>query len=68
MSAAESESTEESTIVEAIRTVTPGYRSHEDTEMDVIGWSIFLGLVVLLIPLLPFLLIVWAISKVLERF
>lgn len=67
MSAAESESTEESTVVEVLRTVTPGYRSHEDTDMNVIGWGIFLGLVVLLVPLLPFILIVWAISKVLER-
>lgn len=34
--------------------------------MDVIGWGHFLALLVLLMPLLPFLVIVWAVSKVLE--
>lgn len=32
--------------------------------MDVIGWSIFLGLLVLLVPMLPFLVIGFLISKV----
>jgi hypothetical protein len=32
--------------------------------MDVFGWGMFLGLLVLLVPLLPFIIIVWAISKV----
>jgi len=36
-------------------------------EMDIIGWSLFLGLVVLLVPLLPFIVIVWLISKLAER-
>lgn len=34
--------------------------------MDVIGIGIFLGLLVLLVPLAPFIVIVWAISKLIE--
>jgi len=47
-------------------TVGPGYRDRPDAEMDTIGWAIFLGLLVLLVPLLPFLVIVWVVSKVVE--
>lgn len=54
-------------VRETIRTVTPSYHGRPDEEMDVIGIGIFLGLLVLLVPLLPFLLVVWVISKVLER-
>ncbi|WP_254536724.1 DUF7535 family protein [Halomarina litorea] len=50
----------------ALRTVTPEYFGREDREMDAIGWGLFLGLVVLLVPLLPFIVIVWAVSKVAE--
>ena len=46
-----------------MRTVTPPFRGHPDAEMTTIGIAYFLGLVVLLIPLLPFIAIVWAISK-----
>lgn len=31
--------------------------------MSTIGFSIFLGLLVLLVPLLPFILIVWLLTK-----
>ncbi|WP_254272626.1 DUF7535 family protein [Haloarcula marina] len=55
-----------SLLPEPLRTVTPLTGSHRDESMDVIGWGIFLGLVVLLLPLLPFILIVWLISKVTE--
>lgn len=49
-----------------LRTVTPGSRPRPDMEMDSIGWALFLGLVVLLVPLLPFVAIVWDLSKLLE--
>lgn len=49
-----------------LRTVTPPYRGRPDAEMDSIGWALFLGLVILLVPLLPFILIVWAIAKLTE--
>lgn len=55
-------SNEESTVREAIRTVTPEYFGRPDREMDAIGWSIFLGMVILLVPLLPFIIIVWVIA------
>ncbi|QZY00345.1 DUF7535 family protein [Halobaculum rubrum] len=48
------------------RTVTPGYTSHSDDEMNVVGWAVFLGLLVLLVPLLPFVAVVWGVSKVIE--
>ncbi|QSG07108.1 DUF7535 family protein [Halapricum desulfuricans] len=67
MSEDESEPSGDSAVVEALRTVTPGYSSHRDVEMDVIGWSVFLGLVVLLVPFLPLLIVVWLISKALEK-
>jgi len=50
-----------------LRTVTPGTRGHKDPEMDVIGWSMLIGMLVLLVPLLPFIVIVWLITKVLDR-
>jgi hypothetical protein len=45
------------------RTVTPGYGSHEDTSMDVIGWIILLGILTLLFPLIPLFLGVVLIGK-----
>lgn len=53
-------------LTRAYRTVTPEYVGRDDVEMDVIGWGIFLGLVVLLVPLLPFLVILWVVGKVLD--
>lgn len=46
------------------RTVTPPYGGRADAEMHTIGIAYALGLVVLLIPLLPFLALTWLISKV----
>lgn len=48
----------------AYRTVTPGYDARSDDEMNAIGWAIFLGIAALLLPLLPFAIIVWGVSKV----
>ena len=47
----------------ALRTVTPGTRGHPNAGMDAFGWGVFLGLVVLFVPLLPFLAIVWVVTK-----
>lgn len=62
-----SESDDQNGLTGTLKTVTPEYFGRPDMEMDVIGWSLFLGLVVLLVPLLPFILIVWLISKLAER-
>ena len=51
-------------VTRAYRTVTPVPRGHADSEMNAIGWGMFLGLLLLLVPLLPFIVIVWAVSKV----
>lgn len=47
-----------------LRTVSPGPRGRPDAEMDVIGWSILLGLAILLVPMLPFLLVGYVILKI----
>jgi hypothetical protein len=57
----------DSTVLEVVRTVTPPYGDRPNVEMNTIGWGLFLGLVILLIPLLPFVVIIWAISRLLER-
>ncbi|ADE05097.1 MULTISPECIES: DUF7535 family protein [Haloferax] len=48
----------------AYHTVTPGSHMRPDSEMDSIGWTMFLILVVLLVPFLPFIAIVYVLSKV----
>ena len=50
----------------ALRTVTPGYFGREDREMNTIGWGLFFGMLLLLVPLLPFIVIVWVVSKLFE--
>ena len=46
-----------------IRTVTAPYRSRSDDEMNAIGMVYGLLLVVVLIPLIPFLVLIWLFSK-----
>jgi hypothetical protein len=60
---AESDESSDSILPEPLRTVTPPSRTHPNQDMDIIGWGIFL---VLLVPLLPFIIIVWVISKIVE--
>ncbi|AKU06590.1 MULTISPECIES: DUF7535 family protein [Haloferax] len=48
----------------AYHTVTPGTRPRTNSEMDSIGWTMFLILVVLMVPFLPFIAIVYVLSKV----
>lgn len=50
-------------LTKAYRSVSPRYTSHSNAEMDSIGWAIFLGMLVLLLPLLPLLVIVWALER-----
>lgn len=51
---------------EVLRTVTPGVKGKRDPDMDVIGWGILLGMLVLLVPLLPFIIIVVVFTKLLD--
>ena len=60
----ETEDGETAPVKKALRTVTPSYRGRPDSEMTTIGIAYFLGLVVLLIPLLPFIVVVWIVSKI----
>jgi len=61
-----SESEEPGALTRAYRTVTPRMRGRPDPEMDAIGLTILAGLLVLLIPLLPFVVIVWLLTKLLD--
>jgi len=47
-----------------IRTVTAPYRSRSDGEMNVMGMLLGLGLVIVMIPLIPFIVLVWVLSKI----
>jgi uncharacterized membrane protein YhdT len=62
----ETEQEQAGALERAYRTVTPSTGYRPDVEMDVIGWSIFLGLVFLLLPLLPFIVIIWVVTKLLR--
>lgn len=44
-------------------TVTHRYVSRPDGEMSLVGWGMFALLLVLLVPLLPFLVVAWVVSK-----
>jgi hypothetical protein len=57
---------DESTLEPVYRTLGKPFRARADAEMDAIGWTIFLGMVILFVPLLPFILLVWVITKVLD--
>ncbi|WP_336035501.1 DUF7535 family protein [Halobacterium yunchengense] len=48
------------------RSVSRLSREYRNAEMSSIGWTIFLGLVVVMLPLLPFLVAVWAVGKFLD--
>ena len=46
-----------------IRTVTKPYRSRSDSEMSILGLVWGLLLLVIVIPLIPFIVVVWVLSK-----
>ena len=51
-----------------LRTVTAPYRSRADGEMNAIGIIYGLGLVLVLIPLLPFIVVIWVLGKLADAF
>ena len=66
MSDAESAADESTTAKAVYRTLGEPFRARADAEMDAIGWTIFLGMLILLVPLLPFIVLVWLITKLLD--
>jgi hypothetical protein len=58
--------TDESAVGTVSRTLGKPFRARRDAEMDVVGWSLVVGLSILLLPLLPILLLVWLITKALD--
>jgi len=61
-----SDSDDDSRLPEPLRTVTPPSGTHPDASMNAIGWLVFLGLLVILLPVLPILLLIWLFSKATE--
>jgi len=59
----ESEGADEGQPGEQLRTVTRSYLGRPDLEMDVVGWTMFLLLLVVIVPLLPFFALFWLVSK-----
>jgi hypothetical protein len=57
---------EEEPVREAYDTVTPPYKGRSDTEMNLIGYMIIGGLLILLVPLAPFILVLWLASRLLR--
>lgn len=51
-------------VEKVLRTVVPGSKGHRDTSMDTIGWVILLGVVVVLLPLIPIVLVGWLGLKI----
>ena len=51
-------------VKRVVRTVTPPFRSHGDAEMNTIGWLLFLGMLFILVPLIPFLVAYLVVTKV----
>jgi len=51
-------------VEKVLRTVMPGSKGHRDTSMDTIGWVILLGVVVVLLPLIPIVLVGWLGLKI----
>ena len=56
-------SAEENVDAGLLRTVTAPYRSRSDSEMNLIGLLYGLGLVIVLLPLLPFIVLLWLAGK-----
>ncbi|MDY6817530.1 MAG: hypothetical protein SVG88_02620 [Halobacteriales archaeon] len=46
-----------------IRTVTKPYRSRPDDEMSLMGMLLGAGMIMIMIPLAPFMLLIWVLSK-----
>ena len=59
----QAEAKETGAIRGAVHTVTPPYHGRPDAEMTAFGLAYFLVLLVLLVPLLPFVLVYWMLSK-----
>jgi hypothetical protein len=64
----ESEDGDETTALpEALRTATPPYIGRPNTEMNLIGWVIFVGIGILLLPILPVLAVYWLVATLRDR-
>jgi hypothetical protein len=46
-----------------VHSATPSYLGRPDMEMNLIGWGMFVLLLVILVPLAPFIALLWVLSK-----
>lgn len=58
---------DESAPARVLRTVAPPYAGRRDREMNLVGWGYFLGLVIILLPFFPVLIVLWAVTKLLDQ-
>ncbi|MFB6200923.1 MAG: hypothetical protein ABEI98_02825 [Halorhabdus sp.] len=56
---------DESDVRTALRTVTPLTTEGPNVQMNLFGYLVALPLVLLILPLLPFIAVGWVVSKVL---
>jgi hypothetical protein len=56
---ARSEDAEES----GLRTVTPLSTEKDNDQMNAIGWLVFAGMLVVLLPVLPVIALIWLFDK-----
>lgn len=59
-------SAEEDEEASLVHMVTAPYRSRANDEMTLVGMVYGAGLVLVLLPLLPFIVILWALSSIRE--
>ncbi len=60
------EESEPGVLGKAYRTVSPRYESRPLFEMNIVGWGMLLGLLILVVPLLPFIVLVWVLTKLFD--
>ena len=53
------------TAEKALGTVTPGSKGHRDVSMDTIGYRTARGILIVLLPLLPILIVGWLSVRIL---
>jgi hypothetical protein len=63
MSTARAESADPPAIEGPLRTVTLPFTGKENAQMNVIGWIVFFGLLVVVIPVLPVIALIWLAAK-----
>jgi hypothetical protein len=46
-----------------LRTVTPASDESDNSQMNAIGWLVFAGMLIIMLPVLPILALIWLYGK-----